>query len=237
LASAAALRQARLPLLAEMLLDFAARQAPQRADMALAHIEAALAAGRRTAIARTAWRTFGGCLLRGTPAELAPLRRALYPREYAGRIKAALAGSGLDPDIVYALIRQESFFDPQAVSGAGAVGLTQMLPDTAKAVARRLGLRTDRLDLTDPEVNIRLGVAYFLERLARAGNLPAALAGYNAGENRVALWRAALEPLGEELFIELIPYTETRDYVRRILANAAMYGRLYAGPGQGEAGR
>jgi soluble lytic murein transglycosylase len=230
LEAAQALDQARLPRLAEMLLEFAARQRPDRTDLALAHIRAADALGRRAAVSRTAWRTFGGCLIRGTAGELAPLRRALYPRAHADTVRAALAGTPVAPDVIFSLIRQESFFDPRAVSGAGAVGLMQLMPDTARAVGKRLGRGVGREELFDPQVNIRLGTAFFLERLDRFGNLPAALAGYNAGENRVARWNRALAPLGEELFIELIPYTETRDYVRRILAGATMYGRLYARP-------
>ncbi|MHC1790721.1 lytic transglycosylase domain-containing protein [Solidesulfovibrio sp.] len=227
LGKAYALADAGLPALAEMVLEFAARAAPGRADLAMAHIRAALESGRRTAAMRTAWRTFGSCLARGTPAELAPLREALYPRAYAGEVTAALAGSGIDPDIVYSLIRQESFFDPKAVSGAGAVGLMQLMPETAKAVGKKIGIRPGRDDLFNPVVNIRLGVAFFRERLAREGSLAAALASYNAGENRVAVWNAGFGSLGEELFIELIPYTETRDYVRRITANAMLYARLY----------
>uniref|UniRef100_I2PYB3 Soluble lytic murein transglycosylase-like protein n=1 Tax=Desulfovibrio sp. U5L TaxID=596152 RepID=I2PYB3_9BACT len=216
-----------LPALAEMELEFAARAEPARADLALAHIEAAAAMGRRGAVSQTAWRTFGGCLLRGTAEDLAPLRQALYPRAYAPQVEAALAGSDIRPDTVYSLIRQESFFDPLVVSGAGAVGLMQLMPETARTVGQKIGIRAERQDLFNPMVNIRLGVAFFRERLARAGSLPAALAGYNAGENRAAVWVRHLAPLGEELFTELIPYTETRDYVRRITANAMMYGRLY----------
>jgi|GEM_PF-1101676 len=225
--TAHSLDEAGLPALAEMLLEFAARSEPDRADLAMAHIRAAEESGRRPSAMRTAWRTFGGCLLRGTPEGLAPLRSALFPRAYAGEVAAALAGSGIDPDLIYSLIRQESFFDPKVVSGAGAVGLMQLMPDTAAAVGRKIGIKASRADLFNPGVNVRLGVAYFRERLERAGSLPAALAGYNAGENRVAMWSQALAPLGEELFIELIPYTETRDYVRRITANAMMYDKLY----------
>ncbi|WP_232285971.1 lytic transglycosylase domain-containing protein [Solidesulfovibrio carbinoliphilus] len=216
-----------LPALAEMELEFAARAEPARADLAMAHIEAAAAMGRRGAVSQTAWRTFGGCLLRGTAEDLAPLRQALYPRAYAPQVEAALAGSDIRPDTVYSLIRQESFFDPLVVSGAGAVGLMQLMPETARTVGKKIGIRAERQDLFNPMVNIRLGVAFFRERLGRAGSLAAALAGYNAGENRAAIWVRHLAPLGEELFTELIPYTETRDYVRRITANAMMYGRLY----------
>jgi len=227
LAKARLLADSGLPALGEIELDFAARAMPERADLAMAHIAAAEAMGRRGAVMRTAWRTFGGCLMRGTAADLLPLRAALYPRAHAGLVVGALSGSGIDPDIVYSLIRQESFFDPRAVSGAGAVGLMQLMPDTAKAMGKKLGIKVDRKDLFDPAVNIRLGTAFFRERVAGAGSLAAALAGYNAGQTRAASWMRGFGGLGEELFTELIPYTETRDYVRRIDAGAMMYGRLY----------
>lgn len=216
-----------LPALAEMELAFAGRAMPERADVAMAHIAAAEAMGRRGAVMRTAWRTFGGCLLRGTAEDLAPLRQALYPRAYEKFVIAALAGSAIHPDTVYSLIRQESFFDPKVVSGAGAVGLMQLMPDTARHVAHALKLKVTRQDLFNPAVNIKLGVAFFRERVETAGSLTAALAGYNAGQTRARLWTRNLGPLGETLFTELIPYTETRDYVRRITANAMMYRRLY----------
>ncbi|WP_428564316.1 MAG: transglycosylase SLT domain-containing protein [Solidesulfovibrio sp. DCME] len=227
LAKARLLADSGLPALGEMELDFAAKAMPDRADLAMAHIAMAEAMGRRGAVLRTAWRTFGGCLTRGTAEDLQPLRQALYPRAHAGLVTAALAGSGIDPDIVYSLIRQESFFDPDVVSGAGAVGLMQLMPETARAVGAKLGIKADRKALFDPAVNIRLGVAFFRERVEAAGSLAAALAGYNAGQNRAAVWMRGFGGLGEELFTELIPYTETRDYVRRIDANAMMYGRLY----------
>lgn len=232
LAAARDLDAAGLPRLAERLLGFAARRHPRRIDLALAHIRAADALGRRRTVSRTAWRTFGGCLLRGSAAELAPLRPTLYPRRFTEAVRAALGGSTVSPDLVYSLIRQESFFDPRAVSGAGAVGLMQLLPATARHVGKRLGMSVSREDLFDPTPNIRLGTAFFLARLTRFDDsLPAALAAYNAGESRAARWNRALAPLGEELFIELIPYTETRNYIRRILTNAAMYAKLYAEPG------
>jgi soluble lytic murein transglycosylase len=227
LAKARLLADSGLPALAEIELDHAARAMPERADLAMAHIEAAEAMGRRGAVMRTAWRTFGGCLMRGTAADLLPLRAALYPRAHAGLVVNALSGSGIDPDIVYSLIRQESFFDPRAVSGAGAVGLMQLMPETAKAVGKKLGIKAERKELFDPAVNIRLGTAFFRERVAGAGSLAAALAGYNAGQTRAASWMRGFGGLGEELFTELIPYTETRDYVRRIDANAMMYAKLY----------
>lgn len=224
---ARALDAAGLPALAEMQLAFAAREMPDRADVAMAHIRAAEALGRRREVLRTAWRTFGGCLLRGSAEALEPLRQALFPRAYADLVVAALGDAAVDADIVYALIRQESFFDPKVVSGAGAVGLMQLMPATARTMGRRLGIAATRQSLFDPAVNIRLGVAFFLDRVRSAGSLSAALAGYNAGPGRAALWMRGFGELGEELFTELIPYTETRDYVRRIQTNAMLYAKLY----------
>ncbi|OLN25031.1 Soluble lytic murein transglycosylase precursor [Desulfovibrio sp. DV] len=94
-------------------------------------------------------------------------------------------------------------------------------------MGKKIGIRPDRADLFSPVVNIRLGVAFFRERLAEEGTLAATLASYNAGQNRVAIWNAGFGRLGEELFTEFIPYTETRDYVRRITTNAMLYRRLY----------
>ena len=105
-----------------------------------------------------------------------------------------------------------------------------MLPETAKTVARRLGPasgagRTVRPGREHPDRHGFFSGNVWPEAAICRRPWPAT----NAGENRVALWQRTLAPLGDELFIELIPYTETRDYVRRILANAMMYGRLYAG--------
>lgn len=231
LALAAFLEHRFLPDLAEMELARLAARHPDSGPAALAHVELAGRLGRESAAAATAWRTFGSCLTRGRPAAFGPLGRALYPRRHEAAVKKALGESGVDPNVILALIRQESFFNPRAVSPAGAVGLMQLLPATAREEARKLGLKFKESDLSDPEVNVGLGVAHFLGRLARYGTLAATLASYNAGSARVDLWLTHLGPLGEELFIEFLPYAETRDYVRRILANVAMYGHLYqAGP-------
>ncbi|GGC55533.1 lytic transglycosylase [Siccirubricoccus deserti] len=132
--------------------------------------------------------------------------------------------------LVNAIARQESNFDPEAVSSANARGLMQLLPATAQAVARRLGLRHQTGMLTsDPTHNLRLGAAYLDQLLARfSGTLPFAIAGYNAGPRRVDEWLGTYgDPRGGALpmldWMELIPFGETRNYVQRVLENLTIY--------------
>jgi soluble lytic murein transglycosylase len=137
---------------------------------------------------------------------------------------------GPEPALVNAITRQESNFDPEAVSSANARGLMQLLPGTAQQVARRLGLRHATAMLTgDPEHNMRLGAAYLDQLLDRFdGTLPFAIAGYNAGPRRVDEWLGTNGdprnggPLMLD-WIELIPFGETRNYVQRVIENIAIY--------------
>ncbi len=136
--------------------------------------------------------------------------------------------TGPDPAIVLALMRQESSFDPEAVSPSGARGLMQLMPATAEAVSRRTGQPSTLAALTeDPPTNMRLGTAYLSELVAEFRSLPLALAAYNAGPHRVREWLDANgDPRsgGDMLdWIELIPFNETRNYVQRVLENAVIY--------------
>ena len=128
--------------------------------------------------------------------------------------------------VALGLIRQESSFDAAAGSPSGAQGLMQLMPATAAEVARKLGAAT--APLTDPAFNMRLGTAYLAGLLNRFDALPPALAGYNAGPTRARQWIAgygdpatgAIDPVD---WVELIPYTETRDYVQRVVENIVIY--------------
>ena len=142
----------------------------------------------------------------------------------------------VDPAYALAVIRQESAFDREAASPVGARGLMQLMPATATAVARRLGERVDLAALTvDPSYNMRLGSAYLASVLEQfGGSLPLAAAGYNAGPHRVTDWLAANgDPRagGVDLvdWIELIPFTETRNYVQRVMENAEIFRAHGAG--------
>lgn len=138
--------------------------------------------------------------------------------------------SSIEPAVALGLIRQESSFDVQAASPVGARGLMQLMPTTAAAVARRLNEAIDLPALTaDPAYNMRLGTSYLQELLDRFGAaLPLALAGYNAGPNRVRDWVAGYgDPVAGAVdmvdWIELIPFNETRNYVQRVIENIVIY--------------
>jgi soluble lytic murein transglycosylase len=152
-----------------------------------------------------------------------------YPPEHRREVISASEDAGIAPEWAWAVIRQESRFIPHAVSSAGAVGLMQLMPATAKKVAARvrLGVSPTRQVLMTPRQNIVLGTA-FLGSLLRKydGNYAYASAAYNAGPGRVDKWRVKLGGVDCYAFVELIPFEETRDYTKRVLANSIMYGHV-----------
>ena len=154
----------------------------------------------------------------------------VFPLPWWSLVEAEAERRGLDPYLLAALIRQESAFQPQAVSRAGARGLMQLLPSTARLVARKMGRpRPSRTQLFDPQTNVELGTQYLFDVLQRFdGRLEAALASYNAGPGRVDRWLARGNYRDPAEFIESIPFTETRNYVQAVLRNVAIYRRLYA---------
>lgn len=157
------------------------------------------------------------------------LLRILYPMPYQETIEREARRHGLDPFFVAALMRQESWFNPNAVSGAGAVGLMQVVPATGRQLARGENIgRVTAQTLTDPEINIRLGTK-FLADLMRTWQSrdDAVLAAYNAGPTRMARWRSFPEFADRDLFVERIPFEETRDYVRIVRVNTGIYHALY----------
>lgn len=150
----------------------------------------------------------------------------LYPRPWGELVSKYAAEYGLPEYLLYALIRSESFFQHQVVSGAGAVGLTQLMPATAADIAKKL--KVADYSLTDPEINIRFGAYYLAEMIRRSDNriMPACFA-YNAGISRVRGWQKKAQGLPEDLFLESLEYAETRDYGRKLLSAATVYGVLY----------
>ncbi|HYC54026.1 MAG TPA: lytic transglycosylase domain-containing protein [Candidatus Binatia bacterium] len=156
-------------------------------------------------------------------------RPYLYPRAHAEIVEQEARRAGIDPVMVYALMRQESAFAPQAVSSANALGLMQLLETTATRVANKRGITPpQRSDLFEPAVNIRLGVAYLAELSKQfEGNPPLILAAYNAGENAAQRWQSLVAAWDEDEMIEQISYRETRAYVKSVLRNMRNYRRLY----------
>ncbi len=157
---------------------------------------------------------------------------ALFPRAYWSDLKRSSAANGLDPYLVASLIRQESEFNPNAVSRANAVGLMQLLPKTGKAVARQVKMkRYTASQLYTPAVNLQLGTRYFRGMVDKfGGSFEYALAAYNAGSDRVEDWLSQGKYRDPQEFVESIPFTETREYVQAILRNASVYKQLYGTP-------
>jgi len=157
---------------------------------------------------------------------------ALFPRPYWADLKKFSYANNLDPYLVASLIRQESEFNPLAVSRANAVGLMQLLPKTGKVVAHQEELKHyNPTQLFTPAVNLQLGTRYFRGMVDKfGGSFDHALAAYNAGSDRVEEWMGQGPYRDSPEFVESIPFTETREYVQAILRNAAVYKQLYGAP-------
>lgn len=161
---------------------------------------------------------YGGRELDGT------LWRLAYPRAFWPLVTREAERSGVDPLLVLAIMREESRFDPRAVSPAEAVGLMQLLPSTARGV---LGRRMEPAALTEPAINIRAGTAYLAGLLRRfQGTVPLAVGAYNAGPGGVRR-HAALARSDLDRFVEELPYAETRAYVQRVMQTYGIYRWLY----------
>ena len=192
---------------------------------------------------RLAYRYRGGSFDRADELALARIARVLGDEELALRIAppvgtrqfhrqawrdlviAAGARHQIDPDLVWSVMLRESYFHPNASSPAGATGLMQLMPETARAIARELGVQGFKTaDLLDPDCSIDFG-AFLLSALLRRydGSVPVALAAYNAGIEPVDSWVAQQRGAEADIFCELIPYPETHRYVRRVLSSLALY--------------
>ena len=161
-----------------------------------------------------------------------PYWEGLFPRPYWTDLKRYASSNQLDPFLVASLIRQESEFNPGAVSRADALGLMQLLPGTGRKVAREMRIRHfATAQLLTPNTNMELGTRYFRRLLDQFdGRLEYALAAYNAGADRVNGWLNQGKFRDPQEFVESIPFTETREYVQAILRNASVYRRLYGTP-------
>ena len=163
-----------------------------------------------------------------------PTAPALWTVAYPTGLLPTITAQGVtavDPYLAAAIIREESQYDEKAVSMVGAVGLMQLMPVTANAVAQRYGFpAVGREELFDQETNIRLGVRYLGQLLEQySGNLAHAVAAYNAGPIAVNNWIAVHRGREQDEFVELIPYQETRLYVKRVLRSYGEYRRLHNG--------
>jgi soluble lytic murein transglycosylase len=156
--------------------------------------------------------------------------KALYPLPYEAALRREAAKNDFDPMFAAGLIRQESTFQADAVSHANAIGLMQVLPKTGKLLAKQLRVRYAKDKLFEPDFNIELGMVYISNLVRQTGALEYAAAAYNAGEDRIAAWKA--ERNYEEIpeLVESIPFTETREYVQVVLRNTEVYRMIYGQP-------
>jgi len=156
----------------------------------------------------------------------------LFPLNYWETIKTEAEKRQIDPYLIASIIRQETGFEPTTVSNADAIGIMQIMPAEAASIATQAGLPAPtREQLFDPKLNIAIGVAEFSQKLAAEhGNTMLAIAAYNAGEEPVGRWIAQQPVDDEDLFVESIPFAETRLYVKTVSRNRFEYRRIYEAP-------
>ena len=150
-----------------------------------------------------------------------------YPLAFDDLIRKSAAQAKVAADLFRGLVREESFYDHKISSPVGAVGLSQLMPATGESMKKIL--RLDPLaSLTDPEVNLQIGSAYFSQRMKDLGSPAKALMAYNAGQGRVRSWIREFGQLPVELFVEACPFEETRNYVKKIFSTVSIYQGLYS---------
>ncbi|MET0405009.1 MAG: transglycosylase SLT domain-containing protein [Cystobacter sp.] len=179
-------------------------------------------------------------LRRDLSGRITPETRALwevaYPNAFRDLIEKHTATAGVEPDLLQALMREESALDPKALSWAGALGLTQLMPSTANGVASQLKLKKPTTQaLLEPDLNIRLGAHYLGTLIKRfPGQTPFAVGSYNAGPLAVDRWRADRPGMPLDAWVEEVPIAETRGYIKRVLRSfntyQLLYGRTAKGP-------
>jgi soluble lytic murein transglycosylase len=216
-----------LPEAAAELLAVDRRGLPE--DAARLLVEALQRTGSENAAVYVARTTLGPTLTGGSDERTVDVWRATYPLRFRNMVERWARASSIDPDLLQALMREESRFNPWARSPTGALGLMQLMPRTAQNVARGLKLR--RVDpgmLYRPALNIRLGAAYLAELLAEFdGSNVRAVAAYNAGPLAVSRWVSARPDEDVDEWVEKIPISETRDYVKRVLGSYGAYRLVY----------
>ncbi len=234
--AAAANRQARADLLRTIAFDSSAELELRAAYIAtgeprllLESAQAAAKAGHYAPSITTARLIYPGLEARRFEDVPRDVWVAAFPLPYEKPLRAAAEHAKVDPMLVAGLVRQESAWEANAVSHANAYGLMQVLPKTARLLARQMRMGYSRARLTDPEYNLRLGTVYLAGLIKTWGSVEAALAAYNAGEDRVGSWKAGQNFAEAAEFVDTIPFTETREYCQIVLRNAAIYRRLYSG--------
>lgn len=222
-----------LPYEAQKLLDYFTHHYPDMSGqmpevMALAWIKS----GDYNRALSIASDHFGYGFFGGVSRRKDPMVLALYPKAYPFEVKVSSKKTGLSPSIIQGIMREESLFQSAVLSRAGAVGVMQLMPATARIQARHLNLNNFSVeDLTNPQTNIMLGSGFF-KRMIRLFNdqVPLAIMAYNAGPGNVKKWLRRNRALPLDEFVEEIPFSETRGYVKRVLRSIQVYGLILNDP-------
>jgi soluble lytic murein transglycosylase len=189
----------------------------------LGYVRVAHEAGLTDLAAR--WATIIAGNSMSAPEDLA---RLAYPLDYVELLSQAGEEHGVDPLFLAALIRQESFWDPVALSIANAYGLTQVIPATGQSIADTLGYPDWKVtDLWRPSVSIEFGAYYIGAQLRTFGDPHVALSAYNGGPGHAGVWAANAASADPADFVEAVAFTETQGYVVRVMENYARYIDLY----------
>ncbi len=189
------------------------------------------ALGDHFAAVRTVVNGFGGALEQGIDPVWREAWRLAWPRPFDTPVRRASAEFESDPALIYAVMREESTYRPRAASAAGAMGLMQIIPETGDRIASSLGVPGFQADiLLEPDTNIRFGTFYLKRLIGRfRGSEVLAIAAYNAGPSVVTRWLKRDGRLAQDVFVESVPYGETRRYVRRVVRSQRVYRLLYDG--------
>ncbi len=175
-------------------------------------------------------RHFADLATAGLPTLPRAFWEMLYPFGWRSDVANVARRAGIDPFLVAAVIREESRYDPKALSRAGARGLMQLMPGTAGPMARHRGIDFSDDLLEDPRANLELGTAFLAGLMKEFRDPRLAVAAYNAGDNRLRRWWKARKTSDIEAFVEEIPFDETRLYVKRVMLSWEEYRRLYSTP-------
>jgi soluble lytic murein transglycosylase len=176
------------------------------------------------------WEWFDQAVATATQLRVFNDYELLYPQPFDREVRAAAKLTDVEPHLIYGVLRQESLYRTDAVSGAGAYGLLQLLPSTARRTAQHFERpRPSPTDLFIPSTNVALGAGQLRILLDRfSGQTAVALAGYNAGPAAAARW-LPLEAVDPDIWVENIPYNETRGYVQRVLWHSVVFAWLRSG--------
>jgi soluble lytic murein transglycosylase len=182
---------------------------------------------KKAAVLASSWKWYDGAIKTVAKTSHRSDYNLRFPTPFKQQVFNHADARQLDPSVIYGLMRRESLFDPMARSSVGALGLMQLMPSTARRVAKSLGMkRPRRSDILDIDNNINFGTQYFRSVLDRfENNVSLAAAAYNAGPLNVRKWLPQIDLMPADLWVETVPFKETRNYVQAVLAYATVFDK------------